>query len=63
MFCANLPFVAGIEDLREKREEIVAGLNQDEAEKSKIQQDVSSILAIGTRYLALRTRRCMLAAL
>ncbi len=36
---------AGIDDLREKREEITKQLREDEAEKAKIQQDVSLVFA------------------
>jgi Sjoegren syndrome nuclear autoantigen 1 len=35
-----IPISAGIEDLREKREEILKQLREDESEKAKIQQDL-----------------------
>lgn len=41
-------FFAGIEDLREKREEIIKQLREDDAEKAKITQD----LQILTKRLA-----------
>jgi hypothetical protein len=34
------PLPPGIDDLREKREEILKQLKEDESEKNKIQQDV-----------------------
>jgi hypothetical protein len=37
---AHLLPIAGIDDLREKREEILKQLKEDESEKNKIQQDV-----------------------
>jgi hypothetical protein len=38
--CAHICF-AGIEDLREKREEICKTIREDEAEKARIQNDIA----------------------
>lgn len=40
---SNTPIHAGIDDLREKREEILKSLRDDEAEKAKIQSDLQTL--------------------